>query len=193
MRIEESQIPDLIKQGRDKEAIDLLYKNILPVVKKYVTRNSGTPDDAEDLFQEAVVSFYQSVMTGKFNSKYTVYGFVYKICLYRWINKERRDKKVAYKSDLEQGFEETFSDIAVVEEEIEDEPSIFKRLMTPLGDKCKELLNYAIIKDMLIEDIQIRMNFPSKTAVSMQIGRCKDKLMGELEKNPAILNKLKGL
>jgi len=192
LKIEESRIPDLIKQGRDKEAIDHLYKNILPVVKRYVTRNNGTSDDAEDLFQEAVVSFYQSVMTGKFNSKYTVYGYIYKICLYRWINKERRDKKIAFKSDLEQGFEDTFSDIEVIEE-IEDEPSIFKRLMTPLGDKCKELLNYAIMKDMLIEDIQIRMNFPSKTAVSMQIGRCKEKLMEELEKNPAILNKLKGL
>lgn len=190
MKITESQIPDLIKQGKDKEAIDNLYTQVLPKVKKYIMRNSGSAEDAHDVFQDAVLAFYQTVITGKFNPQYKVYGFVYKLCLFRFINKEKKNRRIEFHEDLSDVPEQHFSDL-FLSDSWEDESNILKQLFGQLGSKCVELLNYSIIKDMLIEDIVIRMGFPSPTAVSMQIGRCKEKLTQELTKNPRLLDKLK--
>jgi RNA polymerase sigma factor (sigma-70 family) len=192
VKIVESHIPELIRQGKDKEAIDHLYRQVLPIVKKYIMQNSGTLSDAEDVFQDAVVAFYETVITGKFNEQYKVYGFVYKICQYRWINKEKKDKKISFREDLQEMPEDQFATFSL-EEEIEDEANIFKKLFANIGTKCVELLNYTIMKDLLIEDIVIRMGFPSATAVSMQISRCKEKLMLEIQKNPTLVDKLRGV
>ena len=191
MKLTESNIPALIRLGRDKEAIQFLYKNVLPAVKKYIRNSRGTHDDAVDIFQDAVLAFYQSVMNGKFDPTYKVFGYVYKLCMFRWINKVQRDK-LHFKDELPEIRVETphqwFS-----ESEEKEEENLLQKLFAPIGEKCLELLNYTIYGDMLMEDIMIRMNFPSETAARMQHKRCKEKLHSELEKRPELLTKLRGL
>ncbi len=191
MKIEEKEIPALIRQGKDKEVIHFLYKNVLPNVKKYIKNNSGSGDDALDIFQDALLAFYQSVMDGSFNMQYKAYGYVYRLCVYRWINKVQRNK-LRYVEELPEMEVETpkswFS-----ESENKEEASVLTELFSDIGDKCLELLNYMIYKGMLVEDIMIRMNFPSEAAVRMQHQRCKEKVMKEVEKNPTLLIKLRGV
>jgi RNA polymerase sigma factor (sigma-70 family) len=191
VKLTESNIPELIKTGRDKEAIQSLYKNVLPNVKKYIRNNSGSNEDAFDIFQDALLSFYQSVMENKFDVQYKVYGYVYKLCVYRWINKAQRERLQ---------FKEELPDVRVEEpkawfseNEPKDEEALLRNLFSSLGEKCLELLNYTIYKGMLLDDIMLRMNFQSAAAVRMQHMRCKEKLMTEMKNKPEILFKLRGL
>lgn len=191
MKVTESNIPELIKIGRDKEAIQCLYKHVLPNVKKYVRNNSGSNEDAFDIFQDALLAFYQNVMEDKFDVQYKVYGYVYKLCVYRWINKAQRERLQ---------FKEELPDVAIEEpktwfseNEPKDEEALLRNLFSTIGEKCLELLNYTIYKGMLLEDVMLRMNFQSAAAVRMQHMRCKEKLAIEIEKRPEILAKLRGI
>ncbi|MBC7388222.1 MAG: sigma-70 family RNA polymerase sigma factor [Opitutaceae bacterium] len=191
MKVTENNIAELIRNGNDKEAIQCLYKNVLPNFKRFVKNNNGPAEDAFDIFQDALIAFYQSVINGKFDPQYKVYGYVYKLCIYRWINKMTREK-LQFKDELPDIQMETpvywFS-----ENSIKDEQVLLKELFSSIGEKCLELLNYTIFKEIQMEDIMLRMNFPSETSVRMQNMRCKEKLVLEIERNPGLLSKLRKL
>ena len=40
----------------DSRAVAYLYKEYLPSISKYICNNGGTPEDARDIFQEALLA-----------------------------------------------------------------------------------------------------------------------------------------
>ena len=49
----------------DTATVRALYKMHFPGVKQYVLQNSGTSDDAQDVFQEAISVLWLSVKEGR--------------------------------------------------------------------------------------------------------------------------------
>ncbi len=191
MAIKEAQIPELIRLGEDRKVVPLLYKKVLPQVEKYIQRNSGNKEDAFDVFQDALMIFYKQVVKNTFDPKYKVFGYLYRISLNLWINKIKKDRKI----QLVEEFIEPEPEPMELQEELfaMKNPNVLESLFSGIGDKCIELLTYSIYYNLLMEDIVLRMNFPSVSAVKMQQKRCKQKLMQELDKNPALLTKLRNV
>lgn len=189
MNIQEDQIPHLMRQGKDKEVVPLLYKKVFPIVKKYIVSHGGEKEDAFDLFQDALVDFYSQVMRGEYKEQYKVYGFLFRYSINKWINKVKRNKKIVLKEDLSD-----FENIGVPHIEytfLKKEDNLLRTLFAPIGEKCIELLTYTVFYHMLMEDIVLRMGFPSEAAAKMQHLRCKQKLAEEIEKRPHLLDRLK--
>jgi RNA polymerase sigma factor (sigma-70 family) len=194
MKIREQDIPSLIRQGKDKEVIPLLYKTVFPKVNSYIRKNSGSRQDADDIFQDAVLLFYRQVVDGSFNDKYTIFGYLYRVCINRYINKIKKDRRMVFVEELgDEPMESQDSewDSSGIEMVIRHE-NILEKLFSGIGEKCVEVLTCTIYYNLMMEDIMIRMGFTSEGAVKMQLKRCKEKLMKEIENNPQILKKLKG-
>ncbi len=194
MKIEEKQIPDLIREGKDRVVIPVLYKAVFPKVKNYITKNNGQQEDAYDVFQDAVFLFYRQIIEKTFNDKYTVYGYLYRLSINRWINKLRKDKRISYTESID----EDDSQVSYIDTEAdpwrnnEEQTNILSTLFSDIGDKCIEILTLVIYHNLLMEDIMIRTGLVSEGAVKMKLKRCKEKLYKEIEKNPVLLDKLKG-
>jgi len=192
MKIEESQIPELIRLGRDKQVIPVLYDKVLPIVQKFIVRNQGSKDDAFDAFQDALLSFYKQVVKGSFDPKYKVYGYLYRLSINFWLNKLKKDKRVVFESEFN---EMDLSDDSQNPERMAfvktSDENVLRTLFTSIGDKCIELLTYTIYQNILMEDIVLRMGMASVDSCKMQVMRCKKKLVQLIEENPALLEKLK--
>ena len=191
MNIEEKDITFLMKQGKENEVIAFLYKTVFPKIMSYILKQNGRREDAHDIFQDAILYFYKQVMENTFNEKYTVFGYIYRLSINRWINKIKRDKKIQYYSELPEGYEPEIEQNFAGLDKMMDSKSILDTIFTGVGDKCKEILLYAISYDLMIEDIMVRMNFVSEGAVKMQVKRCKEKLYKAIEENPSLLKKIK--
>jgi RNA polymerase sigma factor (sigma-70 family) len=192
VKIAEDQIPELMRQGKDREVVPLLYKKVFPLVQKYITRRSGRREDADDVFQDAMMIFYKQVIKNTFDSKYTVYGYLYKISINCWINKVKKESRMEL---MDETMEAQAEDIVSVSERMisEKDENLLKNVFSDIGEKCIELLTYTIYYNLLMEDIMIRMGFTSVSAVKMQQQRCKQKLIKEIEKNPGLADQLRGL
>lgn len=192
MKIEESQIPELIRLGKDKQVIPVLYDKVLPIVQKFIVRNQGSKDDAFDAFQDALLSFYKQVVKGSFDPKYKVYGYLYRLSINFWLNKLKKDKRVVFESEFN---EMDLSDDSQNPERMAfvktSDENVLRTLFTSIGDKCIELLTYTIYQNILMEDIVLRMGMASVDSCKMQVMRCKKKLVQLIEENPALLEKLK--
>src|SRR6187402_1717294 len=96
----DSQILAAIAKG-DDSILEHLYRQVLPKVKNYVQRNSGTVDDARDVFQDAVIIFYKHVKLGKFNAEHDIAGFIFSISRNLWINAAKKKNRVIALGDDE--------------------------------------------------------------------------------------------
>lgn len=190
--IEDSKLIDLIRSGDDRKVMPILYKKVLPQLKNYILRTGGSKDDAFDVFHDALMVFYEQVMKDEFNTKYNVYGFLYRIGVFRWINKLKKDKGIVHYDEMPDFQAEESSTNYDLNEPSRNQ-NLLQKLFAPIGEKCIELLNYTIYSDLLMEDVMLRMEFTSVEAVRMQQMRCKQKLIKEMENNPSLLQKLKGI
>lgn len=192
MKISEDQIPELIRNGKDKEVVPHLYKKVFPLVENYIRKNSGRKEDASDVFQDCLLLFYKQVIKNTFDPKYKVYGYLYRISINLWINKIKKEQRIQYLETVgDEAFEEEPSPWDRPPERTDE--NVIKSLFSGIGEKCVELLTNTVYYNLLMEDIMIRMGFSSVDAVKMQQQRCKQKLIKEIENNPALADKLKGI
>ena len=87
MQIKDKSVIAAIKSGKDDKALKMLYNVLLPKIKAYIRSNNGSEDEAFDVFQDAVVIFFKQVVTGKFDTKYSISAFVYSVSRNLWINR----------------------------------------------------------------------------------------------------------
>lgn len=185
-----SELLQRIREGKDREVAQALYKKVFPMVKRFVINRYGTKDDAFDVFQDALVDFYKLVTTGTYKEEYDIHGYLYKLSSFKWLNKLKRNQKIEYKDDLE-AYDFTEDDSPQEFILLGKTDNVLEALFAPIGKKCIELLTHTILHNMLLEDVMLRMEFSSVAAVKMQHQRCKQKVMEEIEKRPELLNKLK--
>jgi RNA polymerase sigma factor (sigma-70 family) len=79
----------------DSLKLEELYRDCSPGIIRWVTANNGTVADAQDLFQEALISLHRSSHKSGFELTCPINAFIFTICRNRWINQLRRKKRDA--------------------------------------------------------------------------------------------------
>lgn len=194
MKIKEEEIISLIKQGHDRFVIEHLYTTIFPKVRKYIRTHNGNIEDAADVFQEVISTFYRQVISNTYNEAYTVYGYLYKMSINRWFNLLRKTNRV----DLVDAFEGTNYELseenrAFTTSKTNEQHNLLQTFFSNLGERCLELLHYSIFQSLLLEDIALRMGIVNADAAKMQLFRCKQQLLKTLKNDPELKLKLQNL
>ncbi|MFQ3575999.1 MAG: sigma-70 family RNA polymerase sigma factor [Cytophagales bacterium] len=186
-KIKESDVLSLIRTGNGDMAMKFLYHKVYPQVKHFVVQRKGKPDDAFDAFQDALLELYQKVLTGEYPEQFTVCGFLYKMGIYKWLNKNKRDQKFIFSDDLPEN--------EMIETEwlfeLKKSENVFEDLFSKIGKKCVELLTHTFIYELSLEETKEKLNFVSIGAVKMQHARCKEKLQNLVNEQPQLKKILK--
>jgi RNA polymerase sigma factor (sigma-70 family) len=193
MKITEENIPDLIRKQQDRQVIGHLYEELFPTVKNYIRKHNGRVEDAYDVFQDAIVYFYRQVVSNTFDEKYTVYGYVYRIAINRWINKLNKDKRMVFQTEIseEMARDYSYSNLGEDPETTNKDKNIITRFVSTIGERCVELMTFRIYSDLMFEDIMIRMGFSSEAATKMFFKRCRAKLAEAIKANPVLADQLR--
>ncbi len=180
------QILDAIRTGNDKDVLKSIYKNVLPNVEKYICANSGSKDDAFDLFQDAVIILYKQVSNRTYNEeKYKIAGFLYTVSKNLWIN---RAKKKSVEKDWYEKKQEDEIEPTVLEDLIDSEKKkLLNHVFKQIGDECVKLLTYSVYQELTMKEIADIIGM-TENNVRVQSHRCKKKLR-ELVLNNSYLNK----
>ena len=59
--MKDQEVIDRIVQG-DERALDFLYTKNYRMMTKLIIKNSGTEEEAKDVFQEALIVFWQKII-----------------------------------------------------------------------------------------------------------------------------------
>ena len=123
----------------DRKAIETIYKLNYSMVQSLILSNSGTPDDARDIFQEAMIVLYEKVKSGSFELNCLIKTYLYSVCRRLWLKRLSQLQRIS--PEVEK-LEETVP----VEEDLELHEQrnidfqVMERSMKNLGEPCKSLL-----------------------------------------------------
>jgi len=130
-------------QNSDNQGISKIYQDFSNGISNWVIQNSGTIQDAEDIFNEAIIVIFERVKRTDFELKYSFEKWLFGICRNKWMNhlkKNKRDKEVI--NDLKGGLS-IESDMQSQIEEMEEKNQRQQNLdiaFEQLSDLCKQLL-----------------------------------------------------
>lgn len=134
----------------DRKAIETIYKQHYSMVQALILNNSGYPDDARDVFQEAMIVLYEKVKSGSFELNCQLKTYLYSVCRRLWLKRL---------GQLQRSFSEVenLQDTVPVEDELERHEQrnrdfqVMENSMNSLGEPCRSLLKayYLDMKSMV--------------------------------------------
>ena len=181
-----------IRDG-DEEALAELYEKNRKPVMALVTRNTGSPDDAEDILQESLIILWERVRTGKHEYTAQLGTFIYATARNLWLQRlARRNREVPsgqmqFPSNAPRGSggisgsdrrnEPTDGDpdpLALLTNE--EEASAIARAINHLGDPCRQLLLSFYWEELTMEQIATKMGFANAETAKSKKYQCKKAL-----------------
>lgn len=187
MKKDDGKILSAIETGKDEQVLNLLYKKIYPKIRNYVVKNSGSNDEAMDVFQESVIIFYQQVKLNKFDTGHDIDAFIYTVSRNLWINTVRKNNRQAKLT--EQDYDTPSGDENYYEK-VDMEKELAKEVFDKLGGKCREILELVIFGNYSMNEVADMLGFSSRHSAKTQHYKCRQKLLGFIDKNPQLLKKL---
>lgn len=92
MNMTDQDIVNLIRNNKYSPVMKNLYA-YLPVVKKFVLKNNGTRQEAEDIFQEGLVIFCNKINKTDFLLTCSINTYLYSVCKLLWLDELKRKIK----------------------------------------------------------------------------------------------------
>ena len=174
----------------DSACIAKIYANHFDKIKGMVSKNSGTADDAMDIFQEALIAIYEQARDRQFQLHCPLDAFLFTICRNKWFNELRKRNHIKVTNEVDSGYEA----IPEVEDQVNEmeitlkKEALLAEKYNELGSGCKELLSVAQqVKDMQLVAEKLKMTYGY---VRKKKSECMAKLI-ELVKNDVAYLQLK--
>lgn len=164
----------------DFSILQKIYDESLPEVAKYVKRNSGTLDDAKDVFQEGILVIYKKVINDNLELTTSFHIFLFSICKRIWLKKLKKkwNKEVTLDAVGEFSFEENYEEGFIESRKW----ALYNRSFDLLTEECRKVLKMLFNGYSGIE-IAEAMDYSEEYAKRKKY-KCKISLAGLIKKNP---------
>lgn len=153
-------------------ALEVVCKDYFPNVEVYIINNSGSLDEAKDVFQDGIMILHQNLLHGKFKGNSTLKTYVFSICKNLWLQELRKKTK-------EQTIKETFNSEA--ESELPLNLDLLRATFNELKEDCKQLLTGFYYEKKSISELQKATGMNSEQVVKNKKARCLGYLMKIIE------------
>ena len=104
-------------KNHDNEVLNFIYRKYFPEIRFFVIKNSGTDEDAQDVFQEAIIIIYKKLRDGVLDLTCSFKTYLYSVCRIVWLKQleKRKLKKDGFSDnqvfvDLQEGIDEMAED-----------------------------------------------------------------------------------
>jgi len=187
---EQKNLFNSLVTGNSKGILEI-YELVYPSVRKYIRNNSGNQEDAEDIFQRALLHVTTKSKVKNYQPVANFEWYLYGICKNLWLKELNFRKKWATKAEVKEVSDESNAKIMALEILENDRREVYLRNFNLLSDNCKKVLSL-YLKKRKHKEIAEDLGYNSETVVRQRIFKCKAKLTKLIQKD-ALYKKLKNL
>jgi RNA polymerase sigma factor (sigma-70 family) len=154
----------------DRKAVEILYRENYNIVQSLVINNSGSSEDARDIFQETMIVLYEKAKSGTFELNCQIKTFIYSVSRRLWLKRLMHQNRFQL-SEHEQ-------ELVTVEDEIEDheqrntEFNMMEKAMGGLGEPCKSLLEAFYLQKRSMQEIAAGFGYTNAENAKNQKYKC---------------------
>lgn len=173
----------------EEHALRTIYRTCYPTVSGYVLRNSGSSDDARDVFQDGVIVLYRNVKQGKFNGESALSTYLFSICRFLWLKVLRTKGRAPL---------EPMADDAAFEAPLgslldDERRGAVLALMDRLGEACRHILLLSFYEELDMREIAARTGFKDEQNARNKKFKCLRALKELIAREPVIARTLHDL
>jgi RNA polymerase sigma factor (sigma-70 family) len=178
---------ELVKAIQEKDmlepAILQLYKDHAEITRSFIKGKGGTEQDADDIFQETVVSFIDAVQKLKFRQESGIRTFLISISKNLWYNEIRRRQRAGNRERLFE--EERDQEDSGVSEIIRDRElkKQLNQLLQDLGDSCRKILELFYYENLSMKEIVLHLHYENEQVVRNKKYKCLQQLTEKMKSN----------
>jgi RNA polymerase sigma factor (sigma-70 family) len=152
-----------LKQN-DEASLGFFYRKNYQKVMSYVKNNSGTEDEAKDIYQEAFIAVWRNIQLDRFQpqNETALDGYLYQVSKNKWLDRLRAAKRVQMVAltELNAGADPSTEN----NEQEEQMLNNMKAKLKLLGDNCRDLLERFYYQKQSMRTISVAMEWTEATA-----------------------------
>lgn len=178
------QVIEAIKAG-DPNAIKYLYTQYYSMIADFILKNSGLKEDAEDIFQETLISMISNIRKADFNLTSKLGSYLYSISRNMWLYRLRKIKSGPFL--IKDNYETIEDESQIPEMELfEDRHHLIAKLFDKISVECQKILSGFYFEEKPLKDIGVQMNY-TEGSIRVKKSRCMDSLKKLVEHDPAYI------
>lgn len=151
------------------QALTRLYRQAFPAVRRYIGRHGGTTQDAQDVFQDALVIFYEQAVGENLTLTAAPATYLVGISRNLWHHEQRRRARLPHEAlpdDLE----------SLATEEPEEATLAVLNYVEQLGAKCRSVLLAFYYFQQPLTQIAAANGYRSVRSATVQKFKCLERL-----------------
>lgn len=179
---------DLVEAIREKEmleqAISQLYIDHAETTRSFIMGKGGAEQDADDIFQETIVSFIDIVQKGKFRQESSIGTFLTSISKNIWYNEIRRRQRAGNREkifEMDRNQEEGAVSETIQEREMKQQ---LNKLLQEVGESCRRILSLFYFENLSMKEIVSQMHYENEQVVRNKKYKCLQQLTDKIKQNP---------
>jgi RNA polymerase sigma-70 factor (ECF subfamily) len=157
----EQVVIEKIRNG-DKRQLEAIYKAHKVEFVNWITgQYHCSEEDAKDIYQFAIITFYDNIKTEKLNVlNSSVKTYLFAIGKHKALEQQKASVKYRY---LQEGQELPVPDIGKWDDELYEESlQLVEKCLEKLGEPCKSLLELYYFHGLSMEEIADKMNYKNR-------------------------------
>jgi len=166
------------------EAFYYLYKSYYPMAANFVKHNNGSEAEAEDVFQESLIAFYENIRNKKFRGEASIKTYLYATVRNTWFTHLKKNKNTINVENPETSLTANVNEPDVMYNK--ELTELIMEMMDRIGDSCKKVLKYYYYDKLTMAEIGEKMNFGSVKSAKTQKYKCLKKLIELVENKPGL-------
>ncbi|NVK85044.1 MAG: RNA polymerase sigma factor [Cytophagia bacterium] len=169
-----------IRKGRKRTLLHI-YKKYYPDIRSHILKNSGSENDAQDVFQDAMMAIFQNITNKDFELTCQYKTYLHAVSSNIWRKKLRnsKDKDFIEYEDASHLAQEEIDDAVLTLERYQFYQEKFKEL----SEKCQQILKM-YLSGVHMKNIAEHFGFASVSQTQKTKSTCNENLIKLIEKDP---------
>ena len=164
--------------------LSFLYRQHRKAVQQFILSNSGSEEEAKDVFQDGVIVLFRHIQSGKFRGESSIGTYLFSICKFMWykVLRKRDNEKPAAPENFE---EDPYVDLLGKEKTAK-----VMELFAELGEACKQVLVMNLYYQYNMEEIAEKLKYKSAQIARNKKHKCLSRLKALVKDRPDIRDQL---
>jgi RNA polymerase sigma factor (sigma-70 family) len=127
----------------DTAVVREIYDRFAGKIKGHIMQNSGSEDDAADIFQESLIDIYQQAQFKGLQLTCPFEPFLLLVCKRKWLNELKKRSRQGVTKDPDDVYDLGEDSFALADQvHLQDEKAkLFAAMFSKLGERCQEVIS----------------------------------------------------
>jgi len=157
--------------ANDTNAIETIYRENYLIIQSFIVKNNGYPEDAKDIFQEAMIVLFEKAKLDSFVLSCQIKTYLYSVCKRLWLKRLQQQSKYYPAFEL-------LKETVQVEDEIEAHEklntdfNLMENALNKIGEPCKSILEAYYIQKKSMPEIADAFGYTNADNAKTQKYKC---------------------